>query len=480
MRHLVFLILLAAPGLAVQTPTLPETAAGRAFTAWLAAFNSGEPERVRAFETTWRERPAPVERTLGLREQTGGFTLVRIERSEPTMIVALATEADADSLTRIEFTLNGDPAPKVTRISLAPTPRPADLAIPRLTESAALAALTERMDALAAQDRFAGIVLVARDGKVLLQKTAGLADRATRTAVTPDTKFRIGSMNKMFTAIATLQLVEAKQLALDDPIGKHLPDYPNREIADKVLVRHLLAHRGGTGDIFGPDFDQQRLTLREHADYLALYGARAPLHAPDAEFRYSNYGFVLLGAVLERVSGGSYYDFVRVHVFKPAGMTATDSLPETESVPGRSTGYMQVAGAWSPNTDTLPWRGTAAVSEGFGLPGGYTTAGDLLRFAQALQAGTLVSKATLALATSARSKMGSRDYGYGFQVGGAGPLWSYGHGGGAPGMNGELRIYPQPGYVVVALSNLDPPVAQRLVEFFENRMPVVAPTTRPR
>jgi CubicO group peptidase (beta-lactamase class C family) len=113
-----------------------------------------------------------------------------------------------------------------------------------------------------------------------------------------------------------------------------------------------------------------------------------------------------------------------------------------------------------PNTDTLPWRGTAAG-------GGYSTVGDLLRFAQALSSGRLLSEATLAEATRSHQ----RQYGYGFDVQGQGRLGSYGHGGGAPGMNGELRIFPQLGYVLVSLSNLDPPAASELVEFFTLRMP---------
>ena len=107
-------------------------------------------------------------------------------------------------------------------------------------------------------------------------------------------------MNKMLTAVATLQLVEAGKLALDEPVGKHLRGYPNREVATRVTVRHLLTHTGGTGDIFGPEFDRNRLQLREHADYVQLYGSRAPNFAPGSRFEYSNYGFVLLGAIIER------------------------------------------------------------------------------------------------------------------------------------------------------------------------------------
>jgi D-alanyl-D-alanine carboxypeptidase len=197
-------------------------------------------------------------------------------------------------------------------------------------------------------------------------------------------------------------------------------------------------------------------------DYVKLYGSRWLSHEPGTRFEYSNYGFVLLGALIEAVSGESYYDYVRDNVFRPAGMANTDSLPESERVPKRAVGYTRPysAGNWEPNTHTLPWRGTAAG-------GGYSTVRDLLRFAQALESGKLISKAMLAEATRPHQQ----DYGYGFDVRGEGPLRSYGHGGGAPGMNGELRIFPGLGYVVVGLSNLDPPAASRLVEFFAARMP---------
>jgi D-alanyl-D-alanine carboxypeptidase len=351
------------------------------------------------------------------------------------------------------------------RVELLATPRPSsavDLVLHRLTQAQALAALADHAAERARADEFAGAVLVARHGKVLLNDAWGRADRKAGTANTPATRFRIGSMNKMFTAVATLQLVEAHKLALDDPIGQHLPGYSYKEVAAKVTVRHLLTHSGGTGDIFGREFDQHRLQLREHRDYLKLYGWRGLSFEPGSRFEYSNYGFVLLGALIEHVSGMSYYDYVDDHVFRRAGMRSTGSLPEAVDVPNRAVGYMRTSpgGSWEPNTDTLPWRGTSAG-------GGYSTVGDLLRFAQALESGTLISKATLAQATRPRQQQ----YGYGFDMQGQGRLGSYGHGGGAPGMNGELRILPELGYIVVSLSNLDPPAASELVEFFTLRMP---------
>ena len=338
--------------------------------------------------------------------------------------------------------------------------RALNLVLRRLTEADALAALSARAEELAASDEFSGAVLVARDGDVLLRRAWGRANREAGSRNTPDTKFRISSMNKMFTAVATLQLVEAGKLALDDPIGKHLPNYPNEEVASKVTVRHLLTHTGGTGDIFGPDFDQNRLKLREHSDYVKLYGWRGPRHEPGARYEYSNYGFVLLGALVEKVSGMSYYDYVLDKIFRPAGMMSTDSRPETENVPGRAVGYWRPRGAWERNTETLPWRGTSAG-------GGYSTVGDLMRFAQALESGNLISTEMVDEATRPQELQ----YGYGFDARGDGRLRSYGHGGGGPGMNGELRVFPESGYVVVSLGNLDPPTASQLVEHFAARMP---------
>jgi CubicO group peptidase (beta-lactamase class C family) len=144
-------------------------------------------------------------------------------------------------------------------------------------------------------------------------------------------------------------------------------------------------------------------------------------------------------------------------------MKDTDSLPENLTVPGRATGYMLKDGAWLPNIDTLPYRGTAAG-------GGYSTVDDLLKFAHALENGTLLPKAMKEQATSAQTK--GKWYGFGFGVDGESLAREYGHGGGAPGMNAELRVYPNAGIVIVALANLDPPAATLLADYYANRMPL--------
>ena len=427
-----------------------------ALEAWLEAFNTHDRARLEAF----RDRYQPtfdVDGMLGFHAQTGGFRLLRHEPSAPGSAQALLQEAGSDTVARVTVTLaEGKPL----ALDIESVERPADLRIPRLDQAGAIAALAAQADAAAAEDAFSGVLLVARGDEVLLQRAWGLADRAAGTPVTLDTRFRLGSMNKMFTAVAVLQLVEAGRLSLEGSVGQSLPGYPNADIA-KVTIRQLLTHAGGTGDIFGPAFDQHRLSLKTHDDYVRLYGARGPTHPPGQVHEYSNYGYVLLGAIIERASGLAYEDYVSRHVFAPAGMHDTGALPEDVDVPGRARAYTRKDGAWVDAADTLPYRGTAAG-------GGYSTAADLLKFARALRACVLLSPASLAEATRRQTPW----YGYGFMVGQRHGVAGFGHGGGAEGMNASLGIFPAQDTVVIGLANLDPPSVERLVDYYTARMPL--------
>jgi D-alanyl-D-alanine carboxypeptidase len=341
----------------------------------------------------------------------------------------------------------------------------------RGAEADALRALATRVDRLADEDAFSGAVLVAKDGRVLFSRAHGLADRSRRIPNTLRTRFRIGSMNKMFTAVAILQLVEAGKVKLTAPLGTYLPGYPNREVATKVTIHQLLTHTGGTGNISFPEFLAHRTELRTHADFVTRYGKRGLAFEPGSRWAYSSYGFLLLGVVIEQVTGHSYYDYVQQHIYTPAGMTRSGSLPENQAVADRSTGYTKPRGttAWVPNTDTLPYRGTSAG-------GGYSTVEDLARFAHALLGHKLLSPHATKLLITGKAEtspgpLGGR-YAYGFEDArhADGNGW-VGHGGGAPGMNGDLRIYPKSGYVVAVLANIDPPAAQRIAEYLDPRLP---------
>lgn len=270
----------------------------------------------------------------------------------------------------------------------------------------------------------------------------------------------------LVAAVAVLQLVSAGKLRLEDPLLKYLPDYPSRDLASKVTISDLLTHTGGTGDFFGPGSGSHCLELRTHSDYFKLFGGRQAGFEPGSRFEYSNYGFIILGAVIEKVSGQSYYDYVRDHIYGVAGMTGTGSEPEDHRLPDPSVGYTNHEGdVWQRNTSFLPYRGTSAR-------GGYSTVGDLLRFANALCANRLLDGYYTKLLTTGKVDMpfGGR-YAYGFQDRTMNGTHCVGHDGGSPGMNGELDICQESNYIVAVLANMDPAAASHIAEFIVNRMP---------
>jgi D-alanyl-D-alanine carboxypeptidase len=446
---------------------LPDTPASRQAKGWLEVFNSGNVEQRREFlQKNYPSRLERFDRETEMRRGTGGFDVRKVAESTPTKIVLLIQERMGDQIA--QFTVEVEPAPPHTikQFQFQVLPRTGEFAIPHLSESELVPSLRKRIDELVTGDLFSGAVVVAKDGKTVFAQAYGLADREKKTPNTLKTRFRIGSMNKMFTAVATLQLAQSGKLDLKAPFGKYLTDYPNKDVASKVTIEQMLSHMGGTGDIFGPEFEKNRLELKTLQDYVKLYGNRGPVYEPGSRWQYSNYGFLLLGVLVEKVSGQSYYDYVRDHIFKPAGMTGTASEPEDQVVAERSVGYWRPAGSWQPNTDTLPYRGTSAG-------GGYSTVEDLLKFATALQTHKLLNaQHTEMLTTGKVDTPGGGKYAYGIQDSMTNGTRCFGHGGGAPGMNGDLKICPGPGYVIAVLSNLDPPAASRVADFITNRLPV--------
>ena len=477
LRLLAFTLFAASLLGAVPQSQFPDTPAAHQFAAWLEAFNSGD--RAKLLEFLQKNNPsrvADIDGELGFRRMTGGFEFKKAEESAATKFTGVVKERDSDTFARFSLEVEAAEPHQIKNLDLRQIPIPAEFALPRLSQDAALAALRAALDRRVAADSFAGAVLVAKDGKPVFKAAYGLADRENKIPNRLDTQFRIGSMNKMFTAVSVLQLVQSGKIKLSDPLGKYLTDYPNKELASKVTIHQLLTHTGGTGDFFGPEFDKHRLELRTLQDYVKLYGQRGVEFAPGSRWAYSNYGFLLLGVLVEKVSGQNYYDYVAEHIYKPAGMTLTASLAEDQVVAGRSVGYTRfrepsanrssaAPEAWRPNTDTLPYRGTSAG-------GGYSTVEDLFRFAMALQSHKLLdAEHTELLTTGKVNTPGGGKYAYGFGDETISGIRCFGHGGGAPGMNGDLKTCPGAGYVVAVLANLDPPAASRVSEFVLNRLP---------
>jgi CubicO group peptidase (beta-lactamase class C family) len=457
---------LCAASPAAPSVTLPDTPAARVFSAWLDAFNSGDRAKVTQFYKMYRPDKLPfVANEMNFRALTGGFDVRKVEPSTSTAFTALIQERLSDQFYQMTFEVESTPPYQAQRRKMKPVEHPAEFGIGHLTQAELVRALGQRLKREVTADRFAGSVLVAKNGKPFFEHAYGLADRARKIPDTMNTRYRLGSMNKMFTAVAIMQLVQAGKVDLDKPFGTYLTDYPNATVSGSVTIRQLLNHTGGTGDIFGPEYEKKRLTLRTLQDYIALYGNRPLLFPPGSKWDYSNYGFILLGAVIEKVSGENYYDYVQRHIYAPSGMTSTSSDPEDVAVPNRSIGYMRSeSGAWVSNADTLPYRGTSAG-------GGYSTAGDLLNFALALQTHKLLDAAHTDILTTGTIASPIGMYALGFDDEKLNGTRCFGHGGSAPGMDGQLKICPADGYVVVVLANLDPPAADRIADFVVNRLP---------
>jgi D-alanyl-D-alanine carboxypeptidase len=428
--------------------------ARQTFERWLVVYNSDDADALRRFNEEVLGEPDAAF-VLDSREETGGLDLVRVERSEPFEFVAMMRERNFPALQRVILKLARTGETSESTLEQIPQPLP-------LPE--ALASLDAFANRLAGRDRFSGVLMVEQDGRRLYAKAFGLANRETRRPVRLDTPFLIASQGKMFTAVAILQLIESGQVSLDATVGKYLPDYPNRQLADTVTVRHLLTHRGGTGDlgILGPDDGSARAWVRTIDDVIRLNGNRPPAFEPGSREEYSNYGFILLGAIVERVTGQSYYDYLRAHIFRPAGMQATD-FPTRAAMAEVAVTYTTVNGRLVPSTNQLPWRGMSAG-------GGTSSAEDLLKFADALTAGKLISKPLLQEATKRQTPW----YGYGFISSPPDEYPHWGHGGGAPGMSLVLAIYPTNGVTIVCLSNRDPPVCDRLFNLQYHLAPAAA------
>ena len=199
---------------------------------------------------------------------------------------------------------------------------------------------------------------------------------------------------------------------------------------------------------------------------MKLYGNRAPEFAAGSRWKYSNYGFLLLGVLIEKVSGQSYYDYVRDHIFKPAGMTGTASEPEDRLVADRSVGYTRFDdSALQPNTDTLPYRGTSAG-------GGYSTVEDLSKFATALQTNKLLDAQHTEMLTMGKVETpNGGQYAYGFQDAGSQRLALLRPRRRRARHEWRTEDLPLPGVRNCSVGKRGPPAASRVADFITNRLP---------
>ena len=314
---------------------------------------------------------------------------------------------------------------------------------------------------------FSGVVLIGRDDAIDVEMAFGLADPATGRRNTTATRFNLGSINKTFTAIGIAQLVAQGRLKLDDTLITYLPDYPNKDAASRISIRQLLTHRGGVAQFMRADFGDVSVEAMTK-----IVGDEPLAFEPGTRQLYSNGGYVLLGRVIEVVSGETYSAYVNEHVYKPAGMIAsgfyrngdrTDdiALPVTSAEADRGAAPGMSARSAGPRT-------------GNPAGGGYSTAADLFRFARALRAGRLLNP-TMTQYLLHGSFAESPPWGFALREQKAGQHRFLGNGGGAPGVNAEFRLEPAGAYTVAVLSNASPPSATNLLTAIVDRIATANP-----
>lgn len=427
---------------------LSKTENGKRILGYFAAFNSGDEEKLKDFFlenlTADALKQRPVESRLEfhrlLRSDFQTLEIKKIVSVSETEIEIFA-EGKIGGWAQYSFTFEKNAPHKLlgwqTSRTDAPnmTEKPKSVAPTNKTEF--LSTVETYLNDQVTADNFSGVVLIAKDDRPILSKAYGLASKENKTPNNLDTKFNLGSINKIFTRIAMGQLVKQGKISFDDKLGKYLPDYPNKDAAEKVTIRHLVTMKSGIGDFFGDKFmAMPKDKLRKNSDFIPLFSDKPLAFEPGTSEQYSNGSYILLGAIIEKVTGKSYYDYVRENIFKVAGMTNTDSF-ETDKLPvNTANGYTRrnPKSELLNNVNTRPFRGSAAG-------GGYSNAEDLLKFSLALKSGKL----------SVPDDDGNprKDGGWGIA-------------GGANGINALLLVNGQTGYTIIVLSNYDPPSAEKI------------------
>ena len=457
-------------------PDLPDTPAGRQARAFFDVLGGGDEVALRAFVAGYFSPVGPggadlderADAQVRLAQSSHGFDAYEVVDSKPDAVSVVGRLRLTQEWRRMTIIVEPGPPHRVLGVMIVPADPPAE-AGPPLTVGALREAADAYVRRLASADEFSGVVVVARGGETLFEGTYGTADRERGVPVGLDTRFDYASVGKTFTAVAVAQLVEDGRLRYSATVADVLPELASSPAAG-VTLDQLLTHRSGLVDLF-EHLDRVRAVAESaemQGDYLPLF-VDAPLRfAPGERFEYSNSNYVLLGAVVERVSGQPFGGYLREHVFGPAEMTQT-ALSDAD-VPEDALARPYTRAEADGHLGTGP-RHLSTVFDGIvggAAGGGVTTARDLVRFARALRQHVLLGPEATAALLSPRveaDRPGSR-YGYGVYVRDAGGERVVGHSGGAPGVDAQLDVYLNSGTTVVVLSNYEG-VGEPVTRFFQ-------------
>lgn len=453
----------------IRPVSLPDTALGKFVSAYLTHINSGD---ARALEQLLRTSVTPASLREGgpgkaaasaiqLGARVGGFDPARILTSTDRRLIVALKERTGPGFGILTAEVGSDG--RINHLTMEGAREIPSASVERMPLSELVPAFDSHLSSLANRDEFSGTVLVADNGKPLFLKGYGYADREQKRLNRPETLFNLGSLDKSFTAVAIGQLVDRGKLDFSDTVGEILPDFPNREIADKVTVHHLLTHTSGMGDYFTPAYDRAGRAATKVSELVPYYAKEKLAFEPGTSERYSNAGYALLGLIVEKTSGQDYYEYLKTNIFAPLGMNQTASYLRSENVPNMAIGYVPGPSGLSPNTRFLPLRGSPAG-------GGYSTVMDLMKFVDGIRSCRLLSRETTQ--TMLRPHSPALNYGYGFGFRRVPGDTTFGHAGGAEGVSAHYEGYKKSGLTVVILSNFDAGTAETQMKWFRDRIAV--------
>jgi len=446
--------------------TLPDTPAGRRLGELITVLNSGSYDSIRAYAAANLSEAfvagaldQRVDALMRMHAESQELTLVRVVNASGDRVVAEVDNGLTGVPEVLGVSVERGRAPRITMWFRGPAylyDPPAG--VRQHDTGEIIEAMDVLLDRLGDAGVFSGVVLIGQGDSVLLRRAVGMASRSPDLPNAPETRFNIASVGKLFTTVAIAQLAEEGLLSFTDPIGRYLgPDWVAPNVASEVRIEHLLTHQSGFGD-----FLESEAMLRASApprsleDYKPVIHDERPQFRPGARYQYSNSGFILLGAIVERVTGRTFDEYLGERVFGPAGIVGHGDPPGTPMAPPAptfATGYTSHYSAdgrfWTANTERISKTSPSPAG------GQYASVDDLWHFAEALQGGLLVRDSTWQALITPLPVRGRPPTGYGFEVTDRGSERVVGHGGSHEGIGAVLDIYLPDGYTLVVLSNSD-------------------------
>ncbi|MFC1898091.1 serine hydrolase [Candidatus Cloacimonadota bacterium] len=307
--------------------------------------------------------------------------------------------------------------------------------------------ITEIVEAEAQYAYFSGTVIIAENDKIIYRNTFGLANRDFQIPNSFETRYNIGSITKTFTALAIMQLIEAGKLKTTDTLADYLPDCPIPEKND-ITIHHLLTHSSGLYDYANDEVIFETLQIREIEEFIPFVYGQGLLFQPGEDLSYSSGGYILLGAIIEKISGLKYSDYLEQNIFKPASMYNSALLYAEDVSPNKAEGYKQLNKEKFENRKLLDFPGSSAG-------GIYTTAADLLKYFQALVDTKLLSNENINLMLTPNMKQDQKSEipAYGWWITYINNQKAIFHTGGTPGFSSSLYHFPDQNYTAIVLSN---------------------------